>query len=164
MQMHYRLQAAGKVAEDYLCISQILLDCEPLFQSPPPTPTISFSALHSSPPDPLAAQMLSISHTRMYTYSHTDGVCRCYLLPVAFLCGVCNVVYQPGEAKPSNNNKETEYFRKCVFWYSNFICFLMLSDFGERSQTSQLFWMCYLSIQSAYVPLWNHFSINNNKA
>lgn len=74
-----------------------------------PKPIIHFSALHSSPPDPLAARLLSISHTRMYTYTHTYGACRCYLLAVASLQCVCSVVYLPGEAKASNNNKEAEY-------------------------------------------------------
>lgn len=75
----------------------------------PKPPIIHFSALHSSPPDPLAARLLSISHTHMYTYTHI----RCVqMLPPGsrrYVVCVCSVAYQPGEAKARNNNKEAEY-------------------------------------------------------
>lgn len=48
VQRHYHLRAGGEGVEDYPRNSQILLDSEPLSQSP----LIHFSALHSLPLDP----------------------------------------------------------------------------------------------------------------
>lgn len=70
--------------------TQILLDSEPLSQSPPPL-FIHSSSLHSSPPDPWAALTLFTPHTQ-HVLPHPSGI-----LPHSSVCAcvcvcVCTVV------------------------------------------------------------------------
>lgn len=88
----------GNRAEDYSCNSQILLDSEPLSQSP----LIHFSALHSSLPDPRAALLPFSPHTQYVWMLHAGNhffllcVCMynlCIILPSAYLLNKRNYTY-----------------------------------------------------------------------